>query len=314
MKINSTRPFTRSEALAAGIRVSELAGPRYRRVFHGVYLDQRVRPDARQRALAALRVAPPGSYASHHTAAALWGVWSPTTAETHISVHSSQTRSIRRGIAAHRIQFEGPPVRRHGVPVSGPNQTFLELAAAGAGLVELVIVGDSLVRRKLTTPEQLIKEAEAWSGKRARFARRAARLVREGVDSPMETRLRMLIILAGLPEPVVNLIIRRHDGTWRWRFEICYPSYQVIIEYDGRHHAENSAQWNADILRREELERQGWRSVVVTAEAFYNEPVELLNRIVQALRSRGADFRVRKLSAEWSRCFPGRNPATPIDR
>ena len=51
-----------------------------------------------------------------------------------------------------------------------------------------------------------------------RLALRAAGLVREGVDSPMETRVRLLIVLAGLPEPSVNHIVRAEDGSWRMRF------------------------------------------------------------------------------------------------
>jgi hypothetical protein len=52
----------------------------------------------------------------------------------------------------------------------------------------------------------------------------------------METRVRLLIVLAGLPEPKVNMIVRITNGKWRWRFDLCYPEYKLIIEYDGRRH------------------------------------------------------------------------------
>ncbi|WP_152361951.1 hypothetical protein [Microlunatus speluncae] len=312
MTFTTARPFTRAEALAAKISVKELAGPEYRRIFHGIYLDRRVPLDIRHRAMAALHIAPPGSYASHHTAAQLWGGVAPATTDTHLSAPTPLTRSIRRGIVAHRIQFDAAPRSRHGILVSSPEQTFLELASARVGLIDLVVLGDSLVRRELTTPEKLIKAAADWTGRGSRVARRAARFVRTGVDSPMETRVRLLIVLAGFPEPVVNLIIRYPDGSWRWRFEICYPAYMVIIEYDGRHHADDPGQWNADILRREELERAGWRSVVVTARAFYTEPAAVLARISETLGSRGADLPRRKVPAEWARLFPGR-AATAVE-
>jgi hypothetical protein len=35
------------------------------------------------------------------------------------------------------------------------------------------------------------------------------------------------------------------------RFDLCYPSLKLIIEYDGRHHAEDSEQWLHDLKRRE---------------------------------------------------------------
>jgi hypothetical protein len=57
----------------------------------------------------------------------------------------------------------------------------------------------------------------------ARLARRVAGLVRKGVDSAMETRLRLLIVLAGLPEPEVNVIVRDENGDWELRFDLCYP-------------------------------------------------------------------------------------------
>jgi hypothetical protein len=92
-------------------------------------------------------------------------------------------------------------------------------------------------------------------------------LAREGVDSPQETRLRLLLVLGGLPEPRVNLIIRGRDGSWRRRYDLAYEHLRLIIEYDGRKHAEDSRQWLTDIFRREELDQMRWRLVIVTSEA-----------------------------------------------
>lgn len=104
-----------------------------------------------------------------------------------------------------------------GTRISSPSQTFLDLAGP-LGLVDLVVLGDSLVRAGHVTPGRLTTAADAWRGHGAVLARRAARLVRVGVDSPMETRLRLLIVLAGLPEPVVNHTFAYEDGRWQMRW------------------------------------------------------------------------------------------------
>jgi hypothetical protein len=76
-------------------------------------------------------------------------------------------------------------------------------------LVDLVILGDSIVRRRLSSVSRLKQAATRCSR-----AREAARYVRRGVDSPMETRLRMLLVLASLPEPQANVRLRDHTGEW----------------------------------------------------------------------------------------------------
>lgn len=138
------------------------------------------------------------------------------------------------------------------------------------------------------------------------MARRAARWVRVGVDSIMETRLRMLIVLAGLPEPTVGHVIRRDDGSWLHRIDLAYLGLLIAVEYDGRQHAANTAQWNKDIRRREDLENRGWRVIVVTAEGVYASPEETLERVRRILRDRGESAGRRRPSVEWHRCFPGR--------
>ena len=72
-------------------------------------------------------------------------------------------------------------------------------------LVDLVVLGDGLVRQGHITAPALLKAARQHEGPGAALARLAAGYVRPGVDSPMETRVRMLFVLAGFPEPVVNV-------------------------------------------------------------------------------------------------------------
>ena len=49
------------------------------------------------------------------------------------------------------------------------------------------------------------------------------------------------MVLARLPEPQVNKILRAADGSWVFRIELCYSAILLAIEYEGRQHAENSS-------------------------------------------------------------------------
>lgn len=308
MTLNTRTPFTRKTGLDAKLTRSELAGPRFTRIFHGIYISADVAVTVAARAKAALLVAPEGSYASHHTAVQLWGGWAPATSDTHISTPYPRSRSERKGIVAHVGNADLQLRRRSNVAVAPAPQAFLDLAAVGVSLVDLVIVGDSLVRAGATTPAELVKAADGWTGRRRRLAKRAAGLVRRGVDSVMESRVRMLLVLAGLPEPTVNHILRRENGDWIRRIEMCYLGLRIAVEYDGLHHLD-TPQRRADLLRREELERRGWLFIVLVSDDVFDDPATTVDRVRAALAERGRSLRRRRLSPEWSRSFPARRAA-----
>lgn len=298
-RLDSRRPFRRAEALQAGVSIRELTGPKFQNVFHGVYVAAGVRLDDVERARAALYISPAGSYASHHTAALIWGGIPPTDSRTHISVPDGRSRSERRGIAAHRA-IGSPDLRdRQSVPVSSPAQSFCEVASSGSGLVDLVILGDSLVRAGVVTADVLIAAADEWTHQRAATASRAARFVREGVDSAMESRLRMLIVLAGLPEPDVNYVIRHANGEWKMRFDLCYPELKLLIEYDGDQHSVDPRQRARDLERREELQHLGWRFVTIQKHHYYGNPAGILDRICQARLDCGAPASSCRIRTTW---------------
>ena len=294
--------FTRSEALAAGMTDKVLRGPRVQRVLRGTYVRAGVALDVRVRTLAALRLAPPGSVAARATAAVLLGGVVPHDPGVHLRMPSGQRR--RPAVDARVRSGPLPRALVGGIPVTTAEDTFVDLAGE-LGLVDLVVLGDSLVRRGRTTPESLVAAVARQRGRHARHARRAAGLVRTGVDSPMESRLRMLLVLAGLPEPAVNHIEYDDWGRWVRRYDLSWPELRLAVEYDGRQHAESQRQWERDVERREELDLDGWRIVVVLSKGVYREPERTLDRVVAALRARGV--RARVTSDEWRLLFPGRD-------
>jgi len=324
------RPFLRADGEAAGITAAAFRGPRWRQLFHGVHIDAAVRVDDHVRATAALLVAPRGTVVARHTAATLWGGAPPPDWRTHVTTlwptaaeragAAEARRRVRGGgrgcstRARHdldwgRMNVDGVDARvscnragivvHRGLPLTDPTRTFLDLGE-DLDLVELVVVGDSLVSAGRVTPAALVSAA-ATPGRHRRLARRAASLVRAGVDSPQETRARLLCVLAGLPEPEVNVVFHGADGLVLRRADLGYRRARVSIEYDGRQHAEDDAQWSTDITRREEFDGWGWRMVVVTSRGLWVEPERTLDRIVTVLRSRGEDVGVT--STEWRRYF-----------
>lgn len=215
--------------------------------------------------------------ASHETAALLWGILLPSRQQRRDTVHLTRPLGAaaprRTGVVGHRARLtRDDVVTMYGVTVTSPAWTWTDLAETLA-LHELVAAGDSLLRRSdapsrrapldladpLYRPDELADVVARRAGARGiRRAREALALVRSGVDSAPESRLRMLILDAGLPEPVVNCWIVGADGRRVSRPDLQYPQYRIALEYEGEHHLLDAAQWSRDIERDERLRALGW--------------------------------------------------------
>jgi hypothetical protein len=162
--LDTREPFTRADARGAGISVKELISSRYQKVFYNLYVSAHVVVTPQIRARAALRLASPDSYASHHTAAELWGLPVPHDDHTHITVPEHGERLRRQGVKSHLGQAAARRTLRTVIPLSTPEQTFIDLAAIGVNLVDLVVLVDAMLKAELTTIPTLIGAIEAWQG------------------------------------------------------------------------------------------------------------------------------------------------------
>ncbi|UUZ60810.1 hypothetical protein [Nocardioides sp. B-3] len=247
------------------------------------------------------------AFASHASAARVWRVPVATRPGEHVTVPLDTHRLRRRGVTTHHRAGADVAVVR-GVRVSVLTDLFVELAEE-LPPVELVVAGDWMVRRQGVRISQLKRAAKKAPGRAGLLARQAARFVRARVDSPMESRLRMLVVLAGLPEPVVNVSIRDEDGMEIRRYDLSWPEVRVVVEYDGRHHVERIEQWESDLERREAIDDDDWRILVVVAAGVYKRPEETVNRVFRLLAARGLPGLPERPSDDWRPHFPGQAAA-----
>ncbi|QDO88949.1 hypothetical protein FNH13_11970 [Ornithinimicrobium ciconiae] len=297
-----TQPFTHSRGREAGITTRALESPEFRKLLHGIYVHAKVNVDAVIEARAAVLAGARGAFVSHHTAARLWGGIVPHESRLHVSVPRGAARSTRRDMLVHASTRD--PVSFRGMPVTSALDTFLDLARV-LDLVDLVILGDSLVKKDRNTPEDLVSGCESAKGRGCRRAREAAGLVRSGVDSPMETRGRLLRVFSGLPELETDIRFYDEYGRLVRRLDAGDRASRTAVEYDGRHHIEREKNWEADIGRREEFEDAEWRIVSLVSKDIYATPGDTVERLRRIFRARGISVGPR--DDTWRRYFPGRN-------
>ena len=304
--VDVTRPFTRRAGLATGLTDEQLQSTAYRRIFRGVYAEAATLITAPARLEAARLIGPADAFATHHTAARLLGGIVPDTPVTHLGT-TSQRRGRVTDLRVHRYAVLPPLVQVAGQLVTAPTQTFLDLAGS-LDLVDLVVLGDSLVNAGQIVPEDLRAASAASHTRWARSARRAAAYVRRGAESAPETRLRMLVVLAGLPEPQTQVPVLGSHGRVLYRLDMGWEEVKVALEYDGRHHIERQEKWHADLLRREDCESREWRFVVATSPDLYVGPHQTLGRVRTTLSDRG--FVLPRLRDDWRVHFPSRETLT----
>jgi G:T-mismatch repair DNA endonuclease (very short patch repair protein) len=114
----------------------------------------------------------------------------------------------------------------------------------------------------------------------SRLAREIAGLADGLAESPPETRLRLLMLRAGLPRPVAQFRVFDDDGLIG-RLDFAFPERKIAIEYDGAWHGE-PGQLSRDRRRLNRLAAAGWRVVFVTAEDLRN-PAALVRQLAAVL-------------------------------
>jgi very-short-patch-repair endonuclease len=116
--------------------------------------------------------------------------------------------------------------------------------------------------------------------------------------SPMETRLRLLLIHAGLPRLQVQWVVQdpvAREAVW---LDLAYPEHLVGAEYDGAEHTRPERVLR-DIRRGTRLVDQGWRLYRYTKREIYTEADTIIAEVRRALtRGAGADGRTRRHAAE----------------
>lgn len=204
--------FRGSEAVAAElVTKNKLRGPGYRRLFPDIYVrdgDPSTEFATICRA-AGLLVAPRGGVVAGYSAAALLGA-DCTPRNAPVEVVAAVDVRARPGLLVRRGVVSGPDRWRVGdCAVTSPERSAWDLVRH-LDLVEGVVALDALARLRFPeqvpfTPKDLLRRRRANPGARGcRKVQRAVALADPRAESPMETRLRLLLVLAGLPAPTVQ--------------------------------------------------------------------------------------------------------------
>jgi hypothetical protein len=114
--------------------------------------------------------------------------------------------------------------------------------------------------------------------------RRVAANAEPKSESPMETRLRVLLVLAGLPRPEAQVSLHDAQGRFLGRPDLYYPNQRLGIEYDGATHRHNLA---ADNQRQNRLLSEGFGLLRFTATDVLNNPNAVVAQVGGQLNSSG---------------------------
>jgi very-short-patch-repair endonuclease len=279
------RVFRKRDVIAAGVLTpSELRSSAWRRVYRGVYADAELPDTFGLRIAGAALLVPPGAVFSGRTAAFLHGA--TDLVETRSPVEVSVPPTVRYGpVTGLRIRHVGVPGGDCAVISGRPCTTGLRTAldvARAEPLLEAVVALDVLLAKAVVGRSELREVAAGLTGRGARQVQRAVELTDHRAESPPESRLRVLLTLAGLrPEP--QFVVRK-GGVFVARVDLAYPEQRVAIEYDGGWHAE-PGQFAKDRRRLNRLVAAGWTVLHVTA-ADLRDPDLLIARVRALLAER----------------------------
>ncbi len=111
-------------------------------------------------------------------------------------------------------------------------------------------------------------------------ARRVLELTEPKSESPMESRLRMLLVREGLPRPAAQVSVYGVGGAFLGRLDLYYPQARLGLEYDGGNHRDRVT---ADNQRQNRILEAGFHLLRYTAPDLTTRPDAVVAEVRAAL-------------------------------
>lgn len=272
-------PFTLQDARRHGVTEDQLRGSNWRHVTRGVFAWHAIADQPLVRLRATLSRLPAGAAFCGSTAGWLHGLDLEPCNPIEAIVPSTSGVTRRAGIAIRRgVAFEMSAAR--GLPATSRVRTVVDLVRARE-LVDAVSVLDMALHRRIVSVIQIQRWADGHHGRRGvSNLRRALVLADPATESPMETRLRVLLVLAGLPRPRVQQSLYDDARRFTGRPDLYYPLHRLAIEYDGGNHRGRLV---SDNRRQNRLLAEGCQILRFTAADVLGDPAAVVALVRRAL-------------------------------
>ena len=276
-----TRPFTTAEASDVGVTRGQLRGAGYRRLGSGLYRWVGLKESPQLVLTAVARRLPTGAAFSGRTAAWLHGLDVAPCDPIEVTIPEPVGSGRRAGASVRRAALAADEiVLRGGLPATSALRTVVDLGGRSA-LTEGVVAADLFLHAGLVTIEELRTHAvQHPRAKGIARLRRVVDLADSKAESAMETRLRMLLVLAGLPRPEVQVSIHDDQGRFLGRPDLLYRLQHLAVEYDGGNHRDRLVD---DNRRQNGLVGAGLRLLRFTAADVYGTPDTVVMQVRHGL-------------------------------
>jgi hypothetical protein len=278
------RVFRKRDVLARRLLTeSELRSSAWRRLYRGVYADAALPDTFDLRVTGARLLVPPSAAFSGRTAAFLHGATElvPPGAPVEVSVPCGVRFGPVAGLRIRQVPLPDDDLTEvRGRRCTTPVRTAVDIARAEP-LLESVPALDVLLARAIVGRGELDETALGLGATRGgRRAAKAAELASPLAESQPESRLRVLLALAG-HAAVPQHVVRDRDGRFVARVDLAFPEHRIAVEYDGAWHGA-PGQFARDRRRLNDLVAAGWTVIHVTA-ADMHDPEQVVRRIRVAL-------------------------------
>jgi hypothetical protein len=267
----------------------------YRAVYRNVYLSKRATPTALTRARAAWLWSGGDTTLTGLSAAAVLGTrW----------LDAGEPAELRRanrhappGIVVRSYDLAArETIMRNGIRITTPQRTAFDLGRS-MPVTRSVPILDALSRATNFKVADVVSLAAAKPGNRGiRRLRSALKLIDGGAESPQESRVRLLLVAAGLPPPETQIEFTDEFGMARIRVDMGWREWRVAVEYDGIQHWSDRYQRSWDIDRIAMLEAMGWAVVRVSAEML-TRPEVIIERVRTKLKAAGCSVELAECAA-----------------
>jgi hypothetical protein len=277
--------FRGSHAVAAGLVTPDrLRGPRFLRLLPDVYCRATAEPPGLLlRSLAAYRLVEGRGVLSGHSAAALLDA----ECAPHRGVPAEVTllggnMRAHPGLLVRRDELRDDEITHiREVACTAPLRTAFDLAR-GPDREAAVVSVDRLANRHRFHPDRLLELHARYRGRRgvARVPAVVA-LASPYAESPMETRLRLLIVGAGLPRPEVQWVVQDVATRTAFWLDLAWFEHRIGIEYEGEPHTEPSRVLR-DIARHTRLLDLGWQVYRYSKREVYGDRARIVAELARA--------------------------------